>query len=364
MQRLAFLDSYRAIAISAVAAFHYFALWAPPLTDVDIYPYGSQFTQIFFFKFGYFGVQLFFLISGFVIALTLEHCDSLHEFAVKRIARLWPALIVCTALAYLLAMNSPLPTVPAPKPIDLLPSLTTIGPRFFDFTGSRSEYLIGSVWSLFVEIRFYLIAGLIYFFISRKWLVSILLTMSLLAMTLVIAHGKLTGPLGAIMTTIFLVKHIGWLALGGYCYRLHAGTQTVFETCLALLNWIALVCLNWLFAEHDALSCALIAGVVTAIFVISTVSAFVQRILSQRFLLQIGAVSYSLYLVHELVGVRLIHQINPGLPVALQLTLVGLIYGAMIVLSLGLYAWVEIPGRDILRHLFLRRATPIAVTNA
>ena len=45
-----------------------------------------------FFKYGFYGVQLFFSVSGFVIVMTLERSGGLIEFAVKRLARLWPTM--------------------------------------------------------------------------------------------------------------------------------------------------------------------------------------------------------------------------------------------------------------------------------
>lgn len=42
-------------------------------TDIrELIYYGNKFQDLLFFKYGYLGVQLFFLISGFVILMTLE----------------------------------------------------------------------------------------------------------------------------------------------------------------------------------------------------------------------------------------------------------------------------------------------------
>ena len=55
------------------------------------------------FKLGYLGVDIFFVISGFVITLTLKDLKSfslndLKNFYLRRIKRLYPALIFCVAL--------------------------------------------------------------------------------------------------------------------------------------------------------------------------------------------------------------------------------------------------------------------------
>ncbi|WP_421746749.1 acyltransferase family protein [Citrobacter werkmanii] len=61
------------------------------------------------FSNGYIGVDLFFMVSGFVIMLSTEKDKSSLSFAIKRIFRLYPVYIVCLILCtYLLS-----------KPIDL-----------------------------------------------------------------------------------------------------------------------------------------------------------------------------------------------------------------------------------------------------
>ncbi len=82
-QRLATLDGLRTIAILAVVAFHYCYRWGPPLNPASLYPYGTALAGLPDVRLGQYGVQLFFVISGFVIALTLERCRTPGEFAVR-----------------------------------------------------------------------------------------------------------------------------------------------------------------------------------------------------------------------------------------------------------------------------------------
>jgi peptidoglycan/LPS O-acetylase OafA/YrhL len=52
---------------------------------------------LFVFPYGKFGVELFFMISGFVIFMTLERTSNVYNFIVSRIARLYPAFVACLA---------------------------------------------------------------------------------------------------------------------------------------------------------------------------------------------------------------------------------------------------------------------------
>ena len=88
--RLAHLDGLRFLAVTAVILYHYLCRWTPPEYSPSLYPYGSTFAGLKLAQFGWLGVQLFFIISGFVIALTLSRCATLGEFAIRRYSRLAP----------------------------------------------------------------------------------------------------------------------------------------------------------------------------------------------------------------------------------------------------------------------------------
>src|SRR3954469_15102112 len=81
--RLEGLDGLRGIAAASVMVYHYTA-WYPFLHGFDLTPA---------FPYGIFGVELFFVISGFVIFMTLERTRSLGQFAAARFARLYPAFL-------------------------------------------------------------------------------------------------------------------------------------------------------------------------------------------------------------------------------------------------------------------------------
>jgi peptidoglycan/LPS O-acetylase OafA/YrhL len=118
------LDGLRGIAILLVVGFHYFYINAAPFNRTDIYPYGNAFVEWPVFQYGILGVPLFFIISGFVIALTLDGCSSPIEFAVRRFARLWPALIFWSIITFLVLSlsDAPFAVRMAPKLVDFIPS--------------------------------------------------------------------------------------------------------------------------------------------------------------------------------------------------------------------------------------------------
>lgn len=90
VRKVAEVQGLRAIAILLVAGYHYFAGWTVPIDGNNLYP--GTFAPLF--KYTYLGVELFFMVSGFVISMTLLRTPTMRQFAIKRFIRLWPALVV------------------------------------------------------------------------------------------------------------------------------------------------------------------------------------------------------------------------------------------------------------------------------
>ena len=88
--RVVELDALRGIAALAVVAFHYTTQYGQQ--------YGHTTPLGFGFPPGNYGVNLFFLISGFVIFMTLERARSAMDFVVSRFSRLYPAYWAAMAL--------------------------------------------------------------------------------------------------------------------------------------------------------------------------------------------------------------------------------------------------------------------------
>src|ERR1700755_1312107 len=92
--RIELLDSFRFIAVLSVFLYHFTNSW------VSLYPYGNFFGHIF--RFGYLGVNFFFMISGFVISYTLENTPNLSSFYKNRFSRLFPPMLLCTIIIFVI----------------------------------------------------------------------------------------------------------------------------------------------------------------------------------------------------------------------------------------------------------------------
>jgi peptidoglycan/LPS O-acetylase OafA/YrhL len=90
-ERVHNIDAFRGIAVLMVIFFHGFSRWNYGFT-VD------KSTGIAMVsKYGWMGVELFFLISGYVILLSLLRTSTIIDFIGKRWRRLFPAMLISTS---------------------------------------------------------------------------------------------------------------------------------------------------------------------------------------------------------------------------------------------------------------------------
>lgn len=152
-QKLYGLDHLRAFAISFVLLFHYKIFGHPKWVET-------------FGKFGWTGVDLFFVLSGFLISselfkeITKTRTISLKNFFIKRSFRILPAYLLVVAI-YFLAPNF--------REREALPPLW----RFLTFTQNfglnlRQTGTFSHAWSLCVEEQFYLLLPLALLLIFRS----------------------------------------------------------------------------------------------------------------------------------------------------------------------------------------------------
>lgn len=154
------LDALRGIAALLVVVFHF--------------TMGKKEAELGFFL-GNTGVDLFFMISGFVILLSLEHVKKLGQFIINRISRLYPTYWASVTLVFIVILlnglyNSDFEKVSV---VQYLGNLT-----MFQFY-LRIPNLDGPYWSLIIELLFYSVMAVLYHFKCLKFLnwIGVVLTL-------------------------------------------------------------------------------------------------------------------------------------------------------------------------------------------
>ena len=141
--RLKQLDSLRGFAALWVVIFH-FSFGTKRWFEADEQTKGASIAPFLTNLEGLIPVYLFFIISGFVILMTLEQRQNLADFVVSRFARLFPAYWTCLAITIAVAVAWPMSVQPI-SPVVVLGNITMLQ----DFLAI--QHIESVYWSLSVE---------------------------------------------------------------------------------------------------------------------------------------------------------------------------------------------------------------------
>src|SRR5215471_17195906 len=216
--RLEQIDVLRGLAAMCVVLAHYSSYCAASFHE-------SPFGLVLHNRYGFYAVQLFFIISGFVISLTLEKCDTWKDFAFSRASRLYPAY--WTALTLMVAAE----TLVFRKPFWLGGYLTnmTMLQEFMGFPNLDNVF-----WSLTVEVAFYAIMAVVFAagllprieMVAAIWLA--------LACLWSLVHQHLGFGLPEIVPRLFVLQSLPFFAAGIAFYRIRTKGLTGSRAALVL----------------------------------------------------------------------------------------------------------------------------------
>jgi len=328
-QRIKNLDGLRGLAILMVVGYHAFSHFWPQLNNSPLY------ADFFLFKYGYLGVELFFLISGYVIYMSLERSNTLGGFAYRRWLRLFPAMLLAT-IFFTLTWPILTPDRPATTPtfLNALPGLLFIENDWISaILGQKIGKLDGVFWTLFVEVKFYAIFSLLYF-ATKRYAIYALASLFLFAFalkTLTFAHISLPGMQAmTFISDALSFKHFGWFAAGAF---LHTHIKYNSKRMLGAALALALSsCLTLGASNHKDV---MLGGlIISAIFFTSMLIPAMAKLLANRFLVFYGFVSYPLYLIHDSTTVAIGLKFNKVWPGS---TVIGLMCGVVLMTAL---AWI------------------------
>ena len=312
--RNASLDGLRGIGVTLVVMYHAYIRWP------ELVPFGDRFTHLPMVSQGRVGVVLLFLISGFVICMSLERSPGFLTFMRRRWLRLWPAMFAVSVLIYATAWMF---DRPAGQPTfrDLLPGLSLIDPSAWAWLmGSPQGVLEGAFWTLFVEMKFYVVVSALYFTVGERAAWALLIGMFLAPS--VLGRYEPLMP-GLIVISNFLDSWFwGWFAAGALYFKA-IRTRWLIVPAMALSLYAA----RKMGADNAG-----VAYSVAVLFAATQLSHHVQVFLSLRPFLFLGAISYPLYLVHENMMVSMIGtvgRIAPWMPQVLMPVPPILIVGAL-----------------------------------
>jgi peptidoglycan/LPS O-acetylase OafA/YrhL len=280
------IDGLRAIAVLSVILFHFGYL--PK---------------------GYLGVDIFFVISGFLITGIIykeisEGRFSLVNFYLRRTRRITPLALFICLVALVVGIATMLP--------DDLENLaqSVIATNFFsnnilqaittrNYWDVVNEYKpLMHTWSLGVEEQYYLAYPLIFTLVGKrnlKWLLPILVALVMLSFTLYLL------PFEEYLK-FYLIHFRFWeLAVGGIAAIALRGRLVKHKFSTPIILFLVLIlCLNLppIWKELDLLATILLTlGILITSNEKNHLSSF---LLESRLMIAIGKISFSLYMWHQL----------------------------------------------------------------
>lgn len=332
-RRLNELDLLRFLAALAVVFFHY-AFRGYAKGDMSAMPYPLLAEPA---KYGYLGVELFFMISGFVILMTASG-NNLKAFFISRAVRLYPAFWVCCTLTFLttLAIGQPRYTADV---YQYIVNMTLLG----DFADVAP--IDGVYWSLFVEIKFYLMISIVLAFKKIEKIEPCLVCWLLIS-----AGAEVLGF--EKMRSVLITDYAAYFIAGATFYIIWAKgiTKTralLLAGALALACYTAIVWAQLLETKYATdfdplIVCSMIILFFMTFFLVATDNTTVIGTFNWTAL---GALTYPLYLLHQMIGFMIFNIAYPALNP--HLLLWGTI-ALMIVASHIIHKKIETP---IARHV-------------
>lgn len=335
------IDLLRFLAALVVVLYHYtFRGYAADQLSPIAFP---QLSEVF--RYGYLGVDLFFIVSGFVIMLSAQG-RSASAFTISRIARLYPGYWVCVSMTALtiylfggdrfdLQLNQ------------YLVNLTMLQ----EFVHVRS--IDGVYWTLAVELRFYFLVFLLIVSGQLKRAEPFMAAWFLITCYLLLSNTN------NIFTLLLIPRWSFYFIAGALFYQVYVHGTSRFRVGLIALCYLGAVwqsrhqlpiAATRYATELDPLIIGLLIGLMFALF--SAIALRKTHFISHPFLYYLGILTYPLYLLHENIGFIIIRALSPYLPDEAILLLTTLI---MCIASWLVYQLVERPGGKWLRQTLTGR---------
>ncbi|MGC9667542.1 acyltransferase family protein [Planosporangium sp. 12N6] len=353
--RLASLDGLRFVAALSVVFFHYVGFspesgnpgWGRPAEAV--FPHLSAAA-----KYGWLGVELFFMISGFVICMSAWD-RRLSGFFVSRVVRLYPAYWF--AVLATTAVVTIWPTVRHHlRPSDVLVNLTMLQSPL-DVPDVDGVY-----WTLWTEFRFYLLFAIV----VRLGLQYRRVVLFCLLWTIAAAVAPTVDS--EVFDLVVIPTYAPFFIAGIACYLMHRYGPDA-------LLW-GIIGVSWLLAQHGLIglneeqadtvgkhlgwwpTALIVTGVFAVVILIAVGGLSWMR---WRWLTLAGATTYPLYLLHEYIGWTVVRGLADRFP---PLLVVSVTVVAMVLLAWLVHRWVERPVARLLRRWLSASVARLGATSS
>jgi peptidoglycan/LPS O-acetylase OafA/YrhL len=328
------IDLLRFLAALSVVFYHYtFRGYAAD--DLSAMPYPLLAPAA---KYGYLGVELFFMISGFVVLMTAAASRRLRDFCISRMVRLYPAYWACCTITFVLvaAWGAPRHTATIDQYLMNMTMLSGL---------SKYQPIDGAYWSLLVEIRFYALVAVV-LAIGRIHQAQRFLAIWLLATAALELLPMLAAPMGWVppdalryLRFLLIVNYAAYFVAGAACYLVWSQGASIGRLALIAASWgLALFQAGPGLREFETyyqttVNTNIVFSIITLFFLgMLLVSLRRTGSLARHRWPLAGALSYPVYLLHQNIGYIIFNRFYPAIDPH------ALLWGTVILVLAAAYA--------------------------
>ncbi|WP_265515452.1 acyltransferase family protein [Nitratireductor luteus] len=305
---------------------------------------GGETKQATGFAVGAIGVDIFFILSGFVMALIVDRSPRIdNRFLIRRLARIVPLYHLMTLALFMVVLSAPSLLNTARADFAHLASSLLFLP--YDSPGGGNHPILTLGWTLNYEIFFYvLIALCVRLFHDRTLLSVVALLCGLAALGTMLGSNTLVARF--YLDPIILEFGIGILVYR-YIYREQGGPR-VGVYWLALFTGLLILLLRYDITSQDWRFIAF--GIPASLIVAGGVKTLNFRV---EWLRRLGDWSFSTYLIHVYVIQLAVKLVLPALAPSMMtpLPLALIVLPVTILASAILYRHVEMPAMSWVLHV-------------
>jgi peptidoglycan/LPS O-acetylase OafA/YrhL len=290
-QRYPELDSLRGLAAVMVVIFHY---------TVD------RHTSPSIFRLGSTGVDLFFIISGFVIFMSISKVKNSLEFVINRTTRLYPTYWASVTFSFIILSLISVFKNGSNFNIEWLRYLGNMTMFQFYF---KIQNLEGAYWTMIIEMIFYGAILLLYYFKGLKHLNTFGIALSLIVVVMIYMKGTYQTLIITVIQTVPLLQFTPLFLAGTVFYKIHTFKKNLIEYYFILI--LCLICqislfgyTGWTYCFIDQKRYALMLILYFSLFTLF-VNNKLGFIVSKPSLF-LGKISFALYLIHQTISVDVI----------------------------------------------------------
>lgn len=308
------IDLLRFLAALSVVVYHY-AFRGYAADGLSSMPYAPLAPLA---KYGYLGVELFFMISGFVVLMTAAASENVRDFIISRVVRLYPAFWACCTITYLVTVG-----FGAPGAVTLnqfLVNLTMLSGL------SKFQPIDGAYWSLLVEIRFYALVGVVIAIGRIRQAQALLIVWLLGCVVLEVLRTdaapllQLSSPPLRYLRYLLIVDYCAYFVAGATCYLIWSKGLSAPRLATVAVSWALALCQclpklrEFEKTFNTQMNTTVVIIIISVFYAALLLVALRKTALFARLRWPLaGAISYPLYLLHQNIGYLIFNHLYPAL---------------------------------------------------